>query len=85
METVPFLDYAPQVFRYLRRHFGIDEKSYARSIQGRTEAMVEKFTEGRGGAFFYFSEDSQYIVKTLTHSEGQFLSKVQLHIICSAM
>jgi len=75
LEKVPFLDYAPQVFRYLRLLFGIDERAYARSIQGRTEAMVEKFTEGRGGAFFYFSEDSQYIVKTLTRSEGQFLTK----------
>jgi hypothetical protein len=71
----PFLDYAPQVFRFLRLQFKIDENSYRRSIQGRTEAMVEKFTEGRGGAFFYFSEDSQYIVKTLTTSEGKFLTR----------
>jgi hypothetical protein len=41
-EGVPFLDYAPQVFRYLRFQYGIDEGSYARSIQGKTEAMIEK-------------------------------------------
>ena len=57
VEMVPFLDYAPQVFRFLRGTFGIDEAAYKASIQGKTESMIEKFTEGRGGAFFYFSED----------------------------
>ena len=27
--------------------------------------MIEKFTEGASGSFFYFSEDSRLIVKTL--------------------
>lgn len=44
VERVPFLDFAPQVFRYLRLKFGIDEKGYKASIQGKTEAMIEKFT-----------------------------------------
>lgn len=30
--------------------------------------MIEKYTEGRSGSFFYFSEDGDYIVKTLTES-----------------
>jgi hypothetical protein len=76
ISSVPFLDYAPQVFRYLRYGFGINETAYKRSIQGETEAMIEKFTEGgRSGSFFYFSEDSNYIVKTLTTTEGVFLVK----------
>jgi hypothetical protein len=44
VERVPFLDFAPQVFRFLRLKFGIDEKGYKASIQGKTEAMIEKFT-----------------------------------------
>lgn len=41
-DGVPFLDYAPQVFRFLRFHYGINEECYAKSIQGKTEAMIEK-------------------------------------------
>jgi hypothetical protein len=38
--------------------------------------MIEKFTEGgRSGSFFYFSEDSRFIVKTLTQEEAVFLVK----------
>ena len=44
VEKVPFLDYAPQVFRYLRAQFGIEEKAYKASIQGKTESMIEKVT-----------------------------------------
>jgi hypothetical protein len=70
---VPFLDFAPLVFRYLRYKFGINEEAYKLSIKGDTDAMIEKYTEGRSGSFFYFSEDGEYIVKTLSKSEATFL------------
>jgi len=85
LNSVDFLDYAPQVFRFLRSKYGVSDEEYVRSIQGSTEAMVEKFTEGgRSGAFFYFSEDSRYIVKTLTSGECEallrFLPKYAAHM-----
>lgn len=70
---IPFNDYAPLVFRFLREKFGISEDSYKNSIKGDTNAMIEKFTEGASGSFFYFSEDGRYIVKTLTKGEAEFL------------
>jgi len=73
---VPFTDYAPQVFRYLRHKFGVGNEEYIESLTGVTGAMVERFTEGRSGSFFYFSEDEKFIVKTLTESEARFLLRV---------
>ena len=74
---VPFHDYAPQVFRELRRVFSIKDDKYVDSLRGNTEAMCEKYTEGRSTSWFYFSEDSKYIVKTLEETEAELL----LHIL----
>ena len=38
--------------------------------------MIEKYTEGRSASFFYFSEDSKYIVKTLTLTEAQLFIRI---------
>jgi len=76
---IPFYDFAPQVFRHLRRRFHISDEAYKRSIRGNTEAMIEKYTEGRSGSFFYFSEDGEYIVKTLTTGEAKFLLQFLPH------
>ena len=78
---IPFVDYAPLVFHYIRRKFNIDDQDYKQSIKGETEKMIEKFTEGRSGSFFYFSEDGKYIVKTLTTGESKFLVHFLPHYI----
>ena len=38
--------------------------------------MLEKFTEGRSGSFFYFTHDSRYMVKTVTQSELSLLRHI---------
>ena len=38
--------------------------------------QMEKYTEGRSAAFFYYSEDGRFIVKTLTHSEARLLLRI---------
>lgn len=72
--TVPndfiFKDYLPQLFAEVRETCGIDPQEYADSFQKTTK---EKFSEGRSGAFLYFSSDQKYIVKTTTKSENQAL------------
>lgn len=70
--TPPFTDYAPEAFRVLRESLGIKDADYIKSIKGDKNVMVEKFTEGRSGSFFYFSEDGKYLVKTLSSSESRF-------------
>jgi hypothetical protein len=73
---VPFNDFAPQVFRYLRSVWGIQDEAYVQSLRGNTDAMVERYTEGRSSSWFYFSEDNKYIVKTLEESEARLLVRI---------
>jgi 1-phosphatidylinositol-4-phosphate 5-kinase len=79
--TPPFVDYAPEAFRVLRHKLGIKDVDYIRSIKGNKNVMVEKFTEGRSGSFFYFSEDGKFLVKTLSSSESQFLLSKLHHFV----
>lgn len=39
-EAVPFVDYAPQVFRFLRAKFKIEEEAYKVSIKGEPSLRV---------------------------------------------
>ncbi|OQR85479.1 phosphatidylinositol-4-phosphate-5-kinase (Pi-PIPK-D8/GPCR-PIPK) [Achlya hypogyna] len=68
--TVVFYDYAPHIFRYLRSVAQVSNASYRDALQATTE---ERVSEGKSGAFFYFTQDRKYLVKTLTHEELKFL------------
>jgi 1-phosphatidylinositol-4-phosphate 5-kinase len=50
--------------RQIRSLLGIGAEEYIESFRGTTK---ERFSEGRSGAFLYFSQDERYIVKTTTH------------------
>ena len=64
---------APRVFHELRRLAGIRTSEYCSSL---SEHATERFTEGRSGAFFYFTEDKQYIIKTATTEEYATLIRI---------
>jgi 1-phosphatidylinositol-4-phosphate 5-kinase len=51
-------------------HFGIDSSAYAAELSG---ARRERFSEGKSGAFLYFSESGRFIVKTTTRAEAHAL------------
>lgn len=65
--------YCPQVFTYLRRKDCkmIDlYKSF--NLNNNIQRIIEKFggpDGGKGGEFFYFSDDNKIIVKTMTDTE----------------
>ncbi|KAG7387929.1 phosphatidylinositol-4-phosphate 5-kinase-like protein 1 [Phytophthora pseudosyringae] len=65
-EGVVFKDFAPHVFRRLREEAKVSSASYRNSLQQTTK---ERVSEGKSGAFFYFTEDRKYVVKTLTNEE----------------
>ena len=80
---VPFTDYAPHAFRYLRQQiYKIPDKEYLKSVKPVTRSsdlkniVNEKFSEGRSGAFFFFTHDSKYIIKTITKTEGSLLIRI---------
>ena len=77
-----FVDLEPSVFSMLRRSYGIDPRIYRTSFKIKNAAdiessgMLEKFTEGKSGSFFYFTRDFKYIIKTVTDEEERFLQKI---------
>ena len=77
-----FIDLEPSVFSLLRNCYGIDPRVYRASFKIKNAAdiessgMLEKFTEGKSGSFFYFTRDFKYIVKTVTDEEEKFLQKI---------
>ena len=77
-----FVDLEPSVFNMLRSCYGIDPRVYRASFKIKNAAdiessgMLEKFTEGKSGSFFYFTRDFKYIIKTVTDDEERFLQKI---------
>ena len=77
-----FIDLEPSVFSLLRSCYGIDTLDYRASFRIKNAAdiessgMLEKFTEGKSGSFFYFTRDFKYIIKTVTDAEERFLQRI---------
>lgn len=68
-----FKDFCPKLFGKVRELSGIDNESYAKYFE---KTCKEKFSEGRSGAFMFFSSNERFIVKTTTKSESLALHKV---------
>jgi hypothetical protein len=82
-----FIDYAPLVFRKLREEIsGITEDDYLRSVGpeqlfgnmvlGNLSSLAELTTEGKGGAFFYYTADSRFMIKTVSRDEKRLLKSI---------
>ncbi len=70
-----FKDYAPQVFRRLRARFGIDPSDYLMVLCGDFN-YIEFISNSKSGQFFFYSADSQYMIKTQTKTESKFLRRI---------
>ncbi len=68
-----FKDFLPKVFAEVRAICKIDPTEYAEAFLHTTQ---EKFSEGRSGAFLYFSSNLKYIVKTTTEAESIALRNI---------
>ena len=66
-----FVTYCPSQFAELRSICAQDAGEYLGSFTapGQSDEMVERFTEGRSGSFFYFTHDQKYLVKTVTSGD----------------
>ncbi|CAE8622935.1 unnamed protein product, partial [Polarella glacialis] len=77
---------APMVFQRIRSSFGIQSDEYLRSVGpeqllgnmvlGNLSSLSELSSEGKSGAFFYYTADGQFMMKTVTHKEQQLLKKM---------
>ena len=75
MRDFKFKDYCPQIFRQLREWFGISTQQYLVTICGDFN-LLEFISNSKSGQFFFFSHNSQFIIKTMTRTESIFLRKV---------
>eukprot|EP00210_Caulerpa_lentillifera_P002864 g2735.t1 len=65
-------DYAPMVFKELRKEFGVDPADYLISLCGN-HALRELPSPGKSGSIFYLSHDDRFIIKTMKASEMKHL------------
>uniref|UniRef100_A0A6B2L5S0 PIPK domain-containing protein n=1 Tax=Arcella intermedia TaxID=1963864 RepID=A0A6B2L5S0_9EUKA len=74
-------DYAPQVFKAIRKHFGIKEESLMASVGIESLLMRMVFTGefasfqqigsyGKSGSIFYYSFDGEFMLKTVMEKEA---------------
>ncbi|CAD7927129.1 unnamed protein product [Amoebophrya sp. A25] len=83
-----FVDYAPFVFRKIRDLRGIQPEHYLRSvgpeqllanmILGNLSSLSELSSEGKSGAFFYYTADANFMIKTVTKEEKDLLINMLL-------
>merc|ERR1719313_2532094 len=81
-----FWDYSPMVFQKIRANFGINHDDYLRSVGpeqllgnmvlGNLSSLSELSSEGKSGAFFYYTADGCYMMKTVTNAEHLLLKKM---------
>ncbi|RHY35203.1 hypothetical protein DYB32_000340, partial [Aphanomyces invadans] len=72
-KTIKFWSYAPTVFRTIRENYGISDDAYIRLFSATTK---ERFSEGRSGAFMFYSADESIIVKTMSKEECELLRRM---------
>ena len=66
--------YSPNVFKSLRKFWGVDESEFMLSICGE-QALKEMNSAGKSGSIFFSSTDDQYIIKTMRKVEMKALLK----------
>ena len=79
-----FVDIEPAVFARLREIYGTNLEQYRQSFfihdlkDVESSGMLEKFTEGKSGSFFYFSRDFHFIIKTVTDEEIDVMKRISI-------
>lgn len=68
-----FKDFAPRLFAQIRAMHGISPSEYAAAFE---TTCRERFSEGRSGAFLFFSKDQRFIVKTMSEEECLSLRRI---------
>jgi len=69
-----FRTYAPVAFRYFRDLFGIPPDDFMISICN--ESLRELSNPGASGSIFYLTKDDEFILKTVSLKEAEFLQKL---------
>ena len=67
--SIKCIEYAPKIFSYLRESDDVPEEMVIKSMLPKNNKIGIKETEGKGGSFFVNTDDSEFILKTITQNE----------------
>jgi len=84
-----FVDYAPKVFRALRRHYGTEEDDYLASVGieqlifrlvfcGEFNTYQQLGSHGKSGSIFFYTHDARFMIKTIHTDEATCLKEMLL-------
>eukprot|EP01083_Nonionella_stella_P113037 333073_1 len=68
-----FTEYAPVIFAKLRKTFNMTNDTYSSILTGDNNALLSFLSNSKSGQYFFFSHDSQFIIKTMSSSELEFM------------
>eukprot|EP01084_Bolivina_argentea_P317319 550155_1 len=79
-KNIVFTEYAPFVWSYLRNVYGVTDQEYKNNILSASNKLneivkksFETFVEGKNNEFYFFTNDKNYLIKTLTKQKAQTL------------
>lgn len=72
MRAFKFKDYCPEVFRQIREASGIDAVDYLATLCGKF-SLLEFISNAKSGAFFFFSYNRRFMIKSISNAETKFL------------
>jgi len=70
-----FKDYSPEIFRRLRKCYGINDMDYMIALCGSFN-FIEFISNSKSGQFFFYSNDGTYLIKTQSKAESKFLRQI---------
>ena len=76
--SISCVEFAPQIFKFLRKLDGIKEDIIVESMLPMNNRIGITETEGKGGSFFVNSDDHEFILKTITFEELEIIRKILL-------
>ena len=72
LDDFEFKDYAGSLFSAIRRAYGVSKEKYLSSLCGNLP-FIDFVSNSKSGAFFFYSNDRKYMIKTHPQNEGIFL------------
>ena len=76
--SISCVEYAPQIFSYLRRLDMVKEEEMINSLLPMNNKNGIQDSEGKGGAFFLNSDDNEFSLKTITFGEAELIRSMLL-------
>ena len=86
VKACSFYDYAPQIFADIRKLCGVSKSHYSDSLgpeqimgfmfNANFDTFTELFSTGKSGSFFYYTQNSCFVLKTIPREEFKLMKRI---------